>query len=150
MPYTIEIEPPLSDRTLAHGRNVMAIASVLITLAWVPGINVEDFKPFSFTFDADNWKAAWGVLAGVLSYYLIRFGMDCRTDWIPWKHDRDGRLTVIRAGNSDKGSLQQQDIDAQMQRVYRRFVWWDVGLPVVLAILGLIASGTETWGLIKQ
>ena len=72
--------PPLSDRALKHGRNVMATSGVIVVLAWVPEIDVEKFKPFGFEISSGGALSIWGVLCAVLVYYFASFIFDSCID----------------------------------------------------------------------
>ena len=48
MSFTIEIDPPLSDRPLKYGRNVMWLSSVILVLAYVPYVELNKFQPLGF------------------------------------------------------------------------------------------------------
>ncbi len=90
----IDIPTPLSDRTLAHGRNVMAAASVILVLAWVPYIEITRFKPLEFDIKEGGELSVWGILASILVYYAIRFCADCWTDYSGWKDSYRRALAV--------------------------------------------------------
>ena len=79
-----DIPVPLSDRTLAHGRNVMAAASVILILAWVPHIEIKSFKPLGFDFREGGELSVWGILAVVLVYYAIRSIYEYSADYSGW------------------------------------------------------------------
>lgn len=82
-----DVKPPLSERTATHGRNVMAISSLTLALAWVPGINLEDLTIFGLNFENEEPAqiSAWALIATVLIYYCWRFCMDFITDFAGWE-----------------------------------------------------------------
>ncbi|MCH9018987.1 MAG: hypothetical protein IIA73_01285 [Proteobacteria bacterium] len=74
----------LQERTHKYGRNVTAAASVILVLAWVPGIEISEFEPFGFVIgDAPGGELSiWCLLTGILVYYFIRFSVSLRIDYL--------------------------------------------------------------------
>ena len=147
-----DIPQPVSDRTLVHGRNVMAIAGVLIVLAYVPGIEIEKFKPFGFQFDTDSLLSAWGLLAVVLFYYTTRFIVDCSVEWLPWRgtyiEDSSGVFAPRKLENVLDKSLNDPKFYKNIIRLQNRFVFWDFAPPMVMALLGFVAASIKIYGLV--
>ena len=122
---------PLTDRTLVHGRNVMASAGVILVLAWAPGIKIRDFHPMDFQFTDGSELSVWLLLVGVMIYYAGRFAKDCHTDFPPWKNE------FIKKGFSDVASREQAEyLD---KRAWR----WDMLPPFAMAVFAVIAAGQK-------
>ena len=106
--------PPLTDRALVHGRNVMASAGVILVLAWVPGIEITKFHPMDYTFTEGSELSVWSLLAGVMIYYSLRFAKDCHTDYPPW---RDEFIKIPWDNIAE---------ERQAQYLKNRALWWDM------------------------
>lgn len=137
-----DINQPLRERTLLHGRNVMAVSSVLITLAWVPGIDVAKFHPFGFEFTDDSLLSAWLLLLAVLLYYAVRFWVDNRVDYAAWWDQYGPNCSPPRP---EEGGLYNK----QIVRLNKRYKMWDRGLPYTFAAIALIATVSEIWPLLQ-
>lgn len=77
-------ERPLLDRSLKYGRNVLAVSSTILVLAWVPNIDICDFSPLGFKVTGEGALSLWGILTAVLGYYLIHFVVGCMIDFKMW------------------------------------------------------------------
>lgn len=137
MPDPTDIPGPLSDRSLTHGRNVMAAASVILVLAYLPAIEIGKFKPLGFDFSEGGELSVWGILAVVLFYYAIRFGNDCWTDYNGWIDSHGGNLNVP----SDKPRADYV-YNRHVRRLRSRFWGFDVAPP---AFMFLVAFPTVWW-----
>ena len=62
----------------------MAVAGVIVVLAWVPYIEITSFKPLGFDIKEGGELSVWGILATILVYYAIRFGCECLVDYSGW------------------------------------------------------------------
>ncbi len=135
MTRTVDITGPLSDRTLAHGRNVMAAASVVLVLAWIPYIDIKSFSPLGFDIKKGGELSVWGILAGVLIYYAIRFGYECWADYSGWidtyRHNIDDDSGEDRRGNAD---------GRQTKRLLNKFWRLDVAPPTLMFLAALFAT----------
>ena len=141
------VDPILKDRAQKFGRNAMVPASVILVLAWVPGIDIEKFKPFGFEFTAESGSllSVWCLLAGILVYYFVRFSVDVTVDFLAynprrktldakWQRARQG----IRDAKNTQGAIEPTDqmltiSELRPERIHmRQFYVLEVGLPVVL------------------
>ncbi len=130
-----DIPGPLSDRSLVHGRNVMAAAGVILVLAYVSDIQIEDFEPLGFDFSKGGELSVWCLLAGVLVYYAFRFGADCWTDYRGWRDTYRGSLAV------PSGTTRSDHVVARhVRRLYRKFWFWDVTIPAVMFLAAIFAA----------
>ena len=136
-----DIPAPLSDRSLAHGRNVMAAASVILVLAWVPYIEIKSFKPLGFDIKEGGELSVWGFLSTILVYYAIRFCADCWTDYNGW---RDTYLGYFRTPPEEKPSQ-----SAHIRRLNRKFLWLDVAPPALMFLAALVATVQQVAPLVK-
>ncbi len=128
-----DIPAPLSDRTHAHGRNVMAVAGVIVVLAWVPYIEITSFEPLGFDINEGGELSVWGILAVVLFYYAIRFGVECRVDYTGW-------IDTYRKSLAGGGSTTREFANNRhVRRLKRKFLWLDVAPPAAMFLAALIA-----------
>lgn len=153
-PMASDVKPPLTDRTLKYGRNVIAISSVIIVLAFVPNIELDGFRPFGLKISEDGERSIWGVLGIVLIYYAFSFGVAAVIDVRAWKWanisaltemDKDRRLIRghVRA-NQKPHELTTMRSDYRQQfgdlHDYLLRLWWlDIGVPVVMFVIAIIA-----------
>ncbi len=127
-----DIPAPLSDRSLVHGRNVMAVAGVIVVLAWVPYIEIKSFSPLGFDFSEGGELSVWGILAVVLVYYAIRFGYECWADYTGWRDSYREWLTVTTSQNRPHAS--------HVRRLRMKFWVLDVAPPALMFLLALLAT----------
>ena len=139
-----DIPAPLSDRTLAHGRNVMAAAGVILVLAWVPHIEITKFEPLGFKISEDGKLSIWGLLAFVLVYYAVRFSADCWVDYKGWRDTYGGQVSASRGG-----AARSKPFNQHVRRLNKKFWWLDIGPPAVLFLLALIATYQKIAPLVK-
>lgn len=133
-----DIRVPLSDRALTHGRNVMATASVILALAYVPAIDIKKFEAFGFSVKEGGELSIWALLSAVLVYYTLRFAVDCWTDYRGWKDTFRNQLVV----KSDNPRYKRPE-NNHVRRLNRRFWWWDFGPPMLM-------SGAATFAVSRQ
>lgn len=126
----------------------MAIAGVMMVLAWVPGIDVDKFEPLGFVFDGKGQLSAWGLFAAVLAYYAVRFAVDCWTDIVPWYAIHRGNITQAIKGTASDGPKRR--CAAHALRLHRRMWWLDIGVPAAMAVLGEAAASIEIYNLILE
>ena len=138
-----DIPAPLSDRTHAHGRNVMAVAGVIVVLAWVPYIEITSFEPLGFDIKEGGELSVWGILASILVYYAIRFGAECRTDYSGWKDEFRGDLSGRVKAGSDYAYRRHA------RRLNRKFWVLDVAPPALMFLLALVAAVQQILPLVK-
>ncbi len=135
MPDPTDIPAPLADRALIHGRNVMAAASVILVLAWVPHIEITSFEPLGFDIKEGGELSVWGLLAAVLIYYAIRFGYECWADYTGWKDSYQEALAdppqVLRSENP---------FARHAKRLRMKFWVLDVAPPAVMFLVALVAT----------
>lgn len=135
--------PPLSDRTLKYGRNVMATSGVIVVLAWVPGIEIDRFKPFGFDFSDGGALAFWCVLFVVMFYYFISFVIGAAINIHLWMSDPGG-LKVKWAEGADKkpiiGAGFVRAVSLRDVRFTNWRMWFDVGTPTVMLIAAMVAA----------
>jgi len=101
----------LKDRTQKFGRNATATSAVILVLAWVPGIDIEQFKPFGleFTKESGSLLSVWCLLAVILIYYVVRFSVDLWVDFLEWNLSRkrmDAKWQRAQQGIRDAKNLQ--------------------------------------------
>ena len=80
----------------------MAIGGVILVLAWVPGIKIEQFEPFGFDFTnaRGSLLSVWWLLAGILGYYFVRFCIDFWVDYLEW--EPRGKKEILKWWNAKK------------------------------------------------
>jgi len=137
----------LKDRTQKFGRIAMATSAVILVLAWVPGINIEQFKPLGFDFSAARGSmfSVWCLLAGILVYYFVRFCVDLWVDFLEWNLSRkrmDAKWQRAQQGIRDAKNLQgaveptdQMLTNTQLRTtsIHRQqVIVLEVGLPGIL------------------
>ena len=130
-----DIPAPLSDRSLAHGRNVMAVAGVIVVLAWVPHIEITKFEPLGFKITEGGELYIWLILAVVLGYYAIRFCADCWTDYSGWRDTYKGLLKLALDNDVRKKAHSRH-----VYRLNRKFWGWDAALPALMFLVALFAA----------
>ena len=137
---TMPSAPPLSDRALKYGRNVMATSGVIVVLAWVPEIDVEKFKPFGFEISSGGALSIWGVLCAVLVYYFASFIFDSCIDIPVWRDEQKANLVLLRrvkeglSHNPDELSA----VKSTQHTLWR--LWVDLGAPTGLFIAAMTAA----------
>ncbi len=139
-----DIPSPLSDRTLAHGRNVMAAASVILVLAWVPYIEIKSFSPLGFDFSEGGELSVWGILAVVLVYYAIRFSADCWTDYNGWRDEHRKALKI-----PPDTPRSEHHFARHAKRLRMRFWLLDVLPPALMLLAALVATYQQVAPLVK-
>ena len=130
-----DIPAPLSDRTLAHGRNVMAAAGVILVLAYVPYIQIKNFAPLGFDFKEGGEMSVWSLLAAVLVYYATRFGVECRVDYSGWRDTYRGHF-----GTPPGEPSQAELFNRHARRLNRKFWFLDVAPPGLMFLAALVAA----------
>ena len=110
----------------------MAVAGVIMVLAWVPYIEITSFKPLGFDIKQGGELSVWGILAVVLVYYACRFGVDCWTDYSGWIDEYRGSLSV-----PPEKPRSEHVYNRHARRLKRKFWFMDVAplmfLPAVFA-----------------
>lgn len=144
--------PPLSDRALKYGRNVVAVSGVIIVLAWMPEIDIDRFKPFGFEFTEEGERSVWIVLLVVLGYYFVMWVIAARIDYVTWRQETEGERADLRiATKPASASLDEDEIARRPSRtatlrVLRPFryatwrMWFDIGFPCVMFVFALVAA----------
>ena len=122
----------------------MATASVILVLAYVPDIEIKSFSPLGFDFNEGGELSVWGILAGVLVYYAIRFSYDCWTDYTGWIDTYRSRLTI-----SSTVSQAGQEFSRHVRRLNRKFWIMDVAPPLLLFLVALVATVQQAAPLVK-
>ncbi len=133
----------------------MVAASVILVLAWVPGIDIEKFKPFGFEFTAESGSllSVWCLLAGILVYYFVRFSVDVTVDFLAWNPGRkvlnskwQRARQGIRDAKNTQGAIEPTDqmhtiSDLRPTKIHAwQFYVLDVGLPVALFAAAAITA----------
>ena len=140
---TIEVDSPLSDRTLKYGRNVMAVSGVILALSWIPGIEVSKFSPFGLSLPEGGEIYIWSTLGIVLIYYALQFCVAGVLDFRAWYHTNspifDLRVPEIAV---QKEGLLPHLAKARGHRVsvFFRFLILDVAFPAVMFLAALGAT----------
>ncbi len=110
----------------------MAVAGVILVLAWVPYIEITSFKPLGFDIKEGGQLSVWGILASILGYYAIRFGYECWADYTGWIDSYREWLTVATSENRPHAS--------HVRRLRRKFWILDVAPPALMFLLALLAT----------
>ena len=146
MSFTIEIDPPLSDRPLKYGRNVMWLSSVILVLAYVPYVELNKFQPLGFDLSEGGEIAIWGILGAVLIYYALQFYVAGGLDFRVWYHGNSPvfGLTVPLPVSAKTGGIEpRKKIRGQRIRVFLRFLILDLAFPTVLLVFAINACGSK-------
>ena len=145
----------IKDRTQKFGRNVVAAGSVMLVLAWVPGIKIEQFKPFGFDFTAarGSMLSVWWLLLGILVYYFIRFCVDVRIDYLKSNPTRKEEFKIwrdlkrkARKAKKIKGAMRDESSEAEIARLRpkiieaRKFLFLEVGLPFIVFVAAFLTA----------
>lgn len=140
---TIEVGPPLSDRTLKYGRNVMAVSGVILALSWIPHIKVGEFSPFGLKLPEGGEIYIWSILGIVLVYYAVQFGVAGVLDYRAWHHTN----TPIFDLRTPQHPVRQEESRALLAKarghrvsVFLRFLILDVAFPAVMFLAALDAT----------
>ncbi len=113
----------------------MVVAGVILVLAWVPYIEIKSFRPLGFDFNEGGELSVWGILAGVLVYYAIRFGLDCWVDYTGW---RDMYRTVL--ADPPEVLRSEHHFARHAKRLRMRFWLLDVAPPALMFLFALVAA----------
>lgn len=120
----------------------MAVASVIVVLAWVPNIEITSFKPLGFDIKEGGELSVWGILAGVLVYYAIRFGVECRVDYTGW-------IDTYRKSLAGGGSTTLDYANNRhVRRLNKKFWVLDVAPPAVMFLVALVATNQQVTPLV--
>ena len=144
MPEPTDIPAPLYDRTLVHGRNVMAAAGVILVLAYVPDIQIKSFSPLGFDFSKGGELSVWGLLAAVLVYYAIRFGYECWTDYAAWIGVHRPKLYAHTKTDRIRNKMYRH-----ARRLNRKFWVLDLAPPALMFLAALVATYQQVAPLVK-
>ena len=120
----------------------MAAAGVILVLAWVPYIEIKSFKPLGFDFSKGGELSVWGLLAVVLVYYAIRFGVEC-VDYTGWIDTY--RKTLAGAGTTTREIANYSHV----RRLNRKFWVLDVAPPALMFLVALVAAVKQVVPLVK-
>ena len=112
----------------------MAVAGVIVVLAWVPYIEIKSFSPLGFDFNEGGELSVWGLLAAVLIYYAIRFGYECWADYTGW---RDMYRTVL--ADPPEVLRSERHFARHAKRLRMRFWLLDVAPPALMFLAALFA-----------
>ncbi len=110
----------------------MAAAGVILVLAWVPDIEIKKFQPLEFNFNEGGELSVWGILAVVLVYYAIRFGVEFWTDYMGWIDTYRQSLTITLRNHS-----QDYAHARHTRRLYWKFLILDVVPPALMFLAAL-------------
>ncbi len=113
----------------------MAVAGVILVLAWVPYIEIKSFKPLGFDIKEGGELSVWGILASILVYYAIRFSADCWADYNGWRDTYRGHFSAPVRKHS-----QDEMFNSHARRLNRKFWFFDVAPPAVMLLLALVAT----------
>ena len=145
----------LNDRTQKYGRNLLAAGGVILVLAWVPGIDIEQFKPLGFDFSAEkrNMLSVWWLLLGILVYYFIRFCVDVRIDYLKSNPTRkedfeiwQGLKRKARKAEETKGAMRDESREAKTAEMRpkiidaRKFLFLEVRLPIIVSLAAAMTA----------
>ncbi len=145
----------IKDRTQKFGRNVMAVGSVMLVLAWVPGIKIEQFKPFGFDFTAarGSMLSVWCLLMGILVYYFIRFCVDVRIDYLNSDPARKEYFATwrdlkrkARKAEKIKGAMRDESREVKTAEMRpkiidaRKFLFLEVKLPIIVSLAAAMTA----------
>ncbi len=144
--YIITVDPPLSDRPLKYGRNVMWLSSVILVLAYVPYVEVNKFEPLGFDLSEGGEISVWGILGAVLIYYALQFYVAGVLDFRVWYHGNSPvfSLTVPLPASAKTTEIEPKTkIRGQRVRVFLRFLILDFAFPTGLLVFAIGACGSE-------
>ncbi len=113
----------------------MAASSVILVLAYVPKIEIKSFSPLGFNFNEGGELSVWGILAGILVYYAIRFGFDCWVDYSGWIDEYRNSLSVP-PGKPHIDYI----FNRHARRLKRKFWFMDVVPPALMFLAALVAT----------
>ena len=145
----------LNDRTQKYGRNLLAAGGVILVLAWVPGIDIEQFKPLVFDFSAEKGSmlSVWCLLMGILVYYFIRFCVDVRIDYLKSNPTRKEEFKIwqdlkrkARKAEETKGAMRDESTEAEIARLRpkiidaRKFLFLEVKLPIIVSLAAAMTA----------
>ncbi len=122
----------------------MAVAGVIVVLAWVPYIEITSFKPLGFDIKEGGELSVWGILASILVYYAIRFCADCWTDYNGWRDTYRGFFSPPPGKHS-----QAELFNSHARRLRMKFWVWDVAPPALMFLLALLATYQQVAPLVK-
>ena len=122
----------------------MAVAGVIVVLAWVPYIEIRSFKPLGFDIKEGGELSVWGILAGVLVYYAIRFSADCYIDYKGWIDTYGGQVSA-----SPGGTARSKPFNQHVRRLRMKFWVWDVAPPALMFLAALGAVYQQVAPLVK-
>ena len=121
----------------------MAAASVILVLAYLPDIEIKSFSPLGFDFNEGGELSVWGLLAGVLIYYAIRFGYECWADYTGW---RDKYREVL--ADPPEVLRSEQHFARHAKRLRMRFWLLDVAPPALMFLFALVAAYQQVRALV--
>ena len=113
----------------------MAAASVILVLAWVPYIEITSFEPLGFDIKEGGQLSVWGILAIVLIYYSVRFGVECWTDYNGWIDTYQKNIADV-SGKDRRGNVDSR----QAKRLLKKFWILDVLPPALMLLAALVAT----------
>ncbi len=113
----------------------MAAASVILVLAWVPYIEITSFEPLGFDIKEGGQLSVWGILAIVLIYYSVRFGVECWTDYNGWIDTYQENIADV-SGKDRRGNVDSR----QTKRLLKKFWILDVLPPALMLLAALVAT----------
>ena len=145
----------LQERAQKYGRNVTIAAGTILVLAWVPGIDIDKFKPLGF--DISESPSAelsfWCILFGVLAFYFVRFSISLRIDYLDHKTHMTAHFSARRNMRSQRRTaIEHSDADDLADAKAKlsttrwnhneicQFYILDAGLPVGLFVLAAVAT----------
>ena len=119
----------------------MAVAGVIVVLAWVPYIELTSFKPLGFDIKKGGELSVWGILAVVLVYYAFRSAWEYYVDYRSWIDTYGARGTIMdqEADPRDFEPIR----DARRVKSRRlKFKFWvlDVAPPALMFLVALVAA----------
>ena len=135
-----------SDRALKYGRNVIAISSVILILALVPGIDVEHFEAFGFKIRAGGEFWAWCMLCTVLAYYFGMFVFTWRVDFQVGAHESLVEFNTPKYPTTDTEQLARVKEGAERLTTCRFYL--DLAFPALMFVFAFIAAVVnivKTW-----
>ncbi|MBT3559373.1 MAG: hypothetical protein HN644_01185 [Rhodospirillales bacterium] len=136
-----DIPPPLSDRTLKHGRHVMTVAGIILVLAWIPGWDLLTLDPFGYKIDVTMALLIWALLSGILVYFTFHLYTGVQAQLPAWLKHFAVHLEKFENGD-------RTPIPDAIGHMARRALWSGKSLPLLTATIALIVAISEILPLI--
>jgi hypothetical protein len=148
------LKDPLLETTRHERTSLLKAAMVGVFFAHT-GLVPKEISILGLQLSAEQQTAWWVILALIVSYFLVAFGLYCATDYVSWRRAARADLTQkARAGLSPRPS---QDTLGTSTAVHEKvgdlyktpmhiesWLWntrclFDMVLPVAVAVYSMVA-----------